>query len=212
MHLPAGQQALPPRPVSPIKVARLSSPPVDVAALEEKLLDAQDEIAALKDEREELKSRVAELEADRLSTLQKDASTSDSDKDARILELTKENQELLVIVRNADVEGEMKRQERKYERQLEKHRLYQEGLESTLEQERQVRRSFCIAEAEAHISPPTASCAVRAVRTQAPQRPNRGPRRPTSLVRRHDPLVFSRRLCPSHGGIAPARRHLTRFR
>lgn len=34
----------------------------------------------------------------------------------------------------------MKRQERKYERQLEKHRLYQEGLESTLEQERKVRR------------------------------------------------------------------------
>ncbi|KAJ8291684.1 Protein kinase domain-containing protein ppk32 [Rhodotorula toruloides] len=130
------QSALPPRPVSPIKVARSSTPPADIAALEEKLLDAQDEIAALKDERDELKSRVAELEADRLSTLQKDASASDSDKDARILELTKENQELLVIVRNADVEGEMKRQERKYERQLEKHRLYQEGLESTLEQER----------------------------------------------------------------------------
>uniref|UniRef100_A0A0K3CTW3 BY PROTMAP: gi/342319027/gb/EGU10979.1/ Other/SCY1 protein kinase [Rhodotorula glutinis ATCC 204091] n=1 Tax=Rhodotorula toruloides TaxID=5286 RepID=A0A0K3CTW3_RHOTO len=130
------QSALPPRPVSPIKVARSSTPPTDIAALEEKLLDAQDEIAALKDERDELKCRVAELEADRLSTLQKDASASDSDKDARILELTKENQELLVIVRNADVEGEMKRQERKYERQLEKHRLYQEGLESTLEQER----------------------------------------------------------------------------
>ncbi|GAA5966008.1 hypothetical protein JCM21900_004921 [Sporobolomyces salmonicolor] len=132
------QSALPPRPVSPIKMLRPSSTLTENerATMEENLLDAQDEIAALKDERDELKARIAELEAHQLSTLQADASSSDDAKDARILELTKENQELLVIAKNADVEGELRRQERKFERMLEKCRVYEEGLESTLAHER----------------------------------------------------------------------------
>ncbi|GAA5912225.1 hypothetical protein JCM5296_005452 [Sporobolomyces johnsonii] len=132
------QSALPPRPVSPIKMLRPSSAITENerATLEENLLDAQDEIATLKDERDELKARIAELEAHQLSTLQADASSSDDAKDARILELTKENQELLVIAKNADVEGELRRQERKFERMLEKCRVYEEGLESTLAHER----------------------------------------------------------------------------
>ncbi|GAA5834148.1 hypothetical protein JCM3766R1_004472 [Sporobolomyces carnicolor] len=132
------QSALPPRPVSPVKMPR----PISVvqederAAFEDKLLDAQDEISALKDERDELVARVAELESAHLSSLAAGAETSESDKDAVILELTKENKELLVIARNADVEGELKRQERKYERLLEKCRVYEGGLEATLDQER----------------------------------------------------------------------------
>ncbi|GAA6015719.1 hypothetical protein JCM11491_002457 [Sporobolomyces phaffii] len=132
------QSALPPRPVSPVKMPRpISAMKEDERAVfEEKLLDAQDEIAALKDERDELNSRITELEAAHLSSLKAGAETSDSDKDAVILELTKENKELLVIARNADVEGELKRQERKFERMLEKCRVYEEGLEATLESER----------------------------------------------------------------------------
>ncbi|GAA5901341.1 uncharacterized protein JCM6883_000184 [Sporobolomyces salmoneus] len=132
------QSALPPRPVSPVKMPR----PISViqederAVFEEKLLDAHDEISALKDERDELQARIGELEAAHLSSLKAGAETSESDKDAVILELTKENKELLVIARNADVEGELKRQERKYERMLEKCRVYEEGLEATLESER----------------------------------------------------------------------------
>ena len=120
-----------PRPISAIQED-------ERAVLEEKLLDAQDEIAALKDERDELNSRITELEAAHLSSLKAGAENSESDKDAVILELTKENNELLVIARNADVEGELKRQERKYERMLEKCRVYEEGLEATLENERRV--------------------------------------------------------------------------
>ncbi|GAA5993905.1 hypothetical protein JCM5350_000119 [Sporobolomyces pararoseus] len=132
------QSALPPRPVSPVKLPRpISAIQEDERAVfEEKLLDAQDEIAALKDERDELNSRITELEAAHLSSLKAGAENSESDKDAVILELTKENKELLVIARNADVEGELKRQERKYERMLEKCRVYEEGLEATLENER----------------------------------------------------------------------------
>ncbi|BGP20234.1 hypothetical protein JCM10213_005912 [Rhodosporidiobolus nylandii] len=129
------QSALPPRPVSPVKVGR-SATPEDDAALSEQLLDAQDEISSLRSERDALLARVAELEASRLSTLQQEASSPESEKDARILELARENQELLVVMKNADGEGELKRQERKYERQLEKYKVYQEGLEATLAQER----------------------------------------------------------------------------
>ncbi|GAA6004558.1 uncharacterized protein JCM10292_005672 [Rhodotorula paludigena] len=128
--------ALPPRPVSPMKMAHSASPSEMDETLQDQLLDAQDEISSLREERDALSARIAQLESERLSTLQADASASSSDKDARILELTKENQELLVIAKNADVEGELRRQERKFERALEKHRVYQEGLEATLEQER----------------------------------------------------------------------------
>ena len=121
-----------PRPISVVQED-------ERAAFEDKLLDAQDEISALKDERDELVARVAELESAHLSSLAAGAETSESDKDAVILELTKENKELLVIARNADVEGELKRQEHKYERLLEKCRVYEEGLEATLDQERRVR-------------------------------------------------------------------------
>jgi hypothetical protein len=125
-----------PRPISAIQED-------ERAVFEEKLLDAQDEISALKDERDELNSRITELEAAHLSSLKAGAETSESDKDAVILELTKENKELLVIARNADVEGELKRQERKYERMLEKCRVYEEGLEATLESERRVSFDPC---------------------------------------------------------------------
>lgn len=123
-----------------MKMAHSASPSEMDETLQDQLLDAQDEISSLREERDALSARIAQLESERLSALQADASTSSSDKDARILELTKENQELLVIAKNADVEGELRRQERKFERALEKHRVYQEGLEATLEQERKVRR------------------------------------------------------------------------
>ncbi|BGP51822.1 Kinesin-like protein kip2 [Rhodotorula kratochvilovae] len=120
--------ALPPRPVSPAKMTRSSSPSSD-SSLQERVLDLEDELSTMRDERDFLSSRVAQLEAERLAA-------AESSTDARLAELTKENQELLVIARNADVEGELRRQERTFERTLERHRVYQEGLEATLDQER----------------------------------------------------------------------------
>ncbi|GAA5848696.1 hypothetical protein JCM9279_002743 [Rhodotorula babjevae] len=121
--------ALPPRPVSPVKMMRPSSPSSTDSTLQERVLDLKDELSAVREERDALSDRVAQLEADRLAA-------AETSTDARLAELTKENHELLVIARNADVEGELRRQERKFERTLERHKVYQEGLEATLEQER----------------------------------------------------------------------------
>ncbi|GAA6034686.1 hypothetical protein JCM8097_001119 [Rhodosporidiobolus ruineniae] len=129
------QSALPPRPVSPVKMGRSTSLEDDSSALQDKLLDAQDEIASLRDERSALLARVAELEAERLSFLE-DAADPEKDKDARLLALERENRELLVLVKNQDGEGELRRQERKFERMLEKCKVYEAGLEANLDQER----------------------------------------------------------------------------
>ena len=114
-------------------MTRSSSPSSD-SSLQERVLDLEDELSTMREERDFLSSRVAQLEAERLAA-------AESSTDARLAELTKENQELLVIARNADVEGELRRQERTFERTLERHRVYQEGLEATLDQERKVRPS-----------------------------------------------------------------------
>jgi hypothetical protein len=118
----------------------LSTAPLDdPAVLQEKILDLQDELATVRDEKDALTARVAELEALQLSSLQAHASTSDSDKDARIAELVRENQELMVVMKNMDGEGELRRQERKHERLMEKCKVYEEGLEASLAEERKVR-------------------------------------------------------------------------
>lgn len=113
-------------------MTRSSSPSGSDSTLQERLLDLEDELSVVREERDSLSDRVAQLEAERLAA-------AETSTDARLAELTKENQELLVIARNADVEGELKRQERKFERTLERYKVYQEGLEATLEQERKVR-------------------------------------------------------------------------
>ncbi|GAA5874768.1 hypothetical protein JCM8547_005206 [Rhodosporidiobolus lusitaniae] len=134
------QSALPPRPVSPVKMSRPFSPGAssdeDAAALHDKLLELRDEINAIQDERDELLARVSALEDERLNALQRDAAASESDKETRIAELTRENQELMVLVRNVDGEGELKRQEKKFQRQLDKCKVYEEGLEASLAAER----------------------------------------------------------------------------
>lgn len=48
----------------------------------------------------------------------------------------------MVIMKNADGEGELRRQERKHERLMEKCKIYEEGLEASLAEERKVRRGF----------------------------------------------------------------------
>ncbi|GAA5906382.1 hypothetical protein JCM6882_002714 [Rhodosporidiobolus microsporus] len=139
--------ALPPRPVSPVKMSRSDTPsssdddPASLSALQDEVLDLRDELASLQAERDALSARIAELESARISALS--SSSSDSEKDARILELEKENQELLVVMKNADVGGEeVKKVERRYERKLEKFRVYQEGLEESLKAERKRTAQF----------------------------------------------------------------------
>ncbi|GAA5834580.1 hypothetical protein JCM11251_007044 [Rhodosporidiobolus azoricus] len=142
--------ALPPRPVSPIKMSRSDTPssseddPVSLSALQDEILDLRDELSSLRSERDTLLLRISELESSRLSsTSTSSASDPESQRNLRIRELEKENQELLVVMKNADVGGEeAKRVERKYERKLEKFRVYQEGLEESLKAERKRTAQF----------------------------------------------------------------------
>lgn len=126
-------QMLPPRPVSPMKMRRKDDDP----SFEEKYLDAKDELEATKEENDDLKRRLAELEEEHLAELKNVA--TESEKDARIAMLVQANRELEVIAQNVSVESELKKQERKYERMLERCKVYEEGLETNLAKERQVR-------------------------------------------------------------------------
>lgn len=134
---------MPPRPVSPMKprTGALLHPgsiteeePTD----NEKLLEAQDEIAYLKDENADLKARIAELEDEQLTYLKNGASTSESDKDARIAQLVQENQELVVVLKNADVESDLRKQEAKMRREQDKRYEVEQRLIKEVEFERNV--------------------------------------------------------------------------
>ena len=202
-------QALPPRPVSPVKMMRPSSPSSTDSTLQERVLDLEDELSAVREERDSLSDRVAQLEADRLAA-------AETSTDARLAELTKENHELLVIARNADVEGELRRQERKFERTLERHKVYQEGLEATLEQERKVRllllprvvltmHSLTLSTLPARSASPSSSASSSSTSRRRPtSSPADGaPRPPTSRPQR--PSRASSRSWPSRPTSTPSR-------
>lgn len=138
-------QLLPPRPVSPMKAyssSRSSSDSME-PSLSEKLVEAQDEVVYLKSENADLKSRISELEDRHLEHLRSTA--SDSTKDARIAQLVKENQEMLVIVKNMDNEGDMKRLETRFKREIEKRAEVERRLRDEIEFERGVSAEsrFC---------------------------------------------------------------------
>ncbi|SCV74765.1 BQ2448_7794 [Microbotryum intermedium] len=138
-------QLLPPRPVSPMKV-RKSIDGGDLSdseelSLGERLLEAQDEIATLKDLNSSLKTRISELERSHLDHVR--TSANDSAKDARIAELVKENQELLVVVKNGDDgEVDLKRLEFKMKREMEKRTVYAKALEEALRKEQKRVNQF----------------------------------------------------------------------
>lgn len=127
---------LPPRPVSPTKMKRMDQTLGD--GYEERYLDCQDELQSRLEDIEELKSRILELEEERLESLRTSATTTDSDKDLRIAQLSQENRELQIIQSNIDPDSELRRQQRKFERQLERCTIYEAELETTLKNERLV--------------------------------------------------------------------------
>lgn len=127
---------LPPRPVSPTKMKRMGQALGDDDRFEEKYLDCQDELQSRLEDIEELKLRILELEEERLNSLNQEASVSD--KDAKIAFLTRENRELQVIQSNIDPDSELRRQQRKFERQLERCEIYEGELETSLANERSV--------------------------------------------------------------------------
>ncbi|SGY81960.1 BQ5605_C009g05537 [Microbotryum silenes-dioicae] len=136
---------LPPRPVSPMKVHHSidggESSDSEELCLGERLLEAQDEIASLKDLNSSLKARISELEQTHLDHVRTTA--NDSAKDARIAELVKENQELLVVVKNGDDgEGDLKRLEWKMKREMDKRATYAKALEEALKKEQKRVNQF----------------------------------------------------------------------
>ncbi|KAK4056426.1 Kinesin-like protein kip2 [Microbotryomycetes sp. JL221] len=102
--------------------------------LSEKLTEAQDEIDYLKSENNDLRLRVNELEQDKLLTLS--ALANESTKDAKIAQLVKDNQELLVVVKNQDHEGDMRRLETRFKREMEKRDEVEKRLRDEIEFER----------------------------------------------------------------------------
>lgn len=102
----------------------------------DRLASALDEIEILTQERELLRSRVDQLERERLERVEAEADGSDPHR--RLVELTKENQELHVVLRNSDLEGLLQRQEKQHLRQQERSQAYTQSLERMLEEERQV--------------------------------------------------------------------------
>lgn len=111
--------------------------PFGAIPLEEKYLDAQEEVILLKEEVEELKERIAELEETRLATPEMG---SDEQAEEVIRRLRQENRELKVITENMNAESEVRIQQRRYERMLAQRDVYAEGLRANLEREREVRR------------------------------------------------------------------------
>lgn len=155
---------LPPRAVSPMKMRRSDevddgisvrySLPVSTHSLhadidsdsdhqlEDKYHDAREEVIDLRSEVVELRQRIADLESEPLPVLITATSTA-SEKDARIAQLIQDNRELQVIAQNVDRESELRTVEKKWERQLERCTVYEEGLVKSLDEERKVslRRS-----------------------------------------------------------------------
>lgn len=135
------ESVLPPRPVSPMKMRSSSAgaysdegDPKSSADKDEKILDLEDEVAQLGEERRELLLRIAELE--------REVTLSNEDGDARLAALRKENKELMVVAQNADGEAELKRMERRYERKLDKCQKYERDLEASLQAERKRVHQF----------------------------------------------------------------------
>lgn len=125
---------LPPRPVSPTKM--LGDSDSDEPTLAEKLLESQDEVAYLTSENSDLKRRIEELEGSHLQQTRDRA--TESEKDAEIARLVQANQELLVVIKNADSESEMKRQEMRFKREVEKRTEIERRLRDEVEFERGV--------------------------------------------------------------------------
>jgi hypothetical protein len=96
---------------------------------QDKYIDASYEIVSQGSEIDDLKRRILELEE------------SQAD-EYRIEALVKENRELRVIGANVDVEGEVRKVERKWERVLERCYVYEEDLVSSLTKEREVSHHF----------------------------------------------------------------------
>lgn len=96
---------------------------------QDKYIDASYEIVSQGSEIDDLKRRILELEE------------SQPD-ESRIEALVKENRELRVIGANVDVEGEVRKVERKWERVLERCYVYEEDLVSSLTKEREVSTIF----------------------------------------------------------------------
>ncbi|ORY76276.1 P-loop containing nucleoside triphosphate hydrolase protein [Leucosporidium creatinivorum] len=126
------QSMLPPRPVSPTKM--LGDSDSDEPTLAEKYLESQDEVAYLTSENQDLKRRIEELEGNHLQQTQDRA--TESDKDAEIARLMQANQEMLVVIKNADSESEMKRQEMRFRREVEKRLEIERRLREEVEFER----------------------------------------------------------------------------
>ncbi|KAM0789736.1 hypothetical protein ACM66B_006591 [Microbotryomycetes sp. NB124-2] len=138
----------PSRPVSPLKPGRRSQHrgPETVseedeedmtssgASTSERLDEANDEIEYLKSENSDLKRRISELEQEKLQHLSDFA--NESSKDARIAQLVKENQEMLVVIKNQDNDAEMKRMEMRFKREIEKRVETERRLRDEVEFER----------------------------------------------------------------------------
>ncbi|GAA5863501.1 hypothetical protein JCM3774_006503 [Rhodotorula dairenensis] len=128
------RSALPPRPVSPTKVDLFDD---DSGESQDRFAAAQDEIDALKLERDALRNRVEQLESERLRCAPSESPDDHAELRRQLAALAKENQELHVVMRNSDSEGALQRQERRHVRQLEKCRVYASSLEDLLAEERQ---------------------------------------------------------------------------
>lgn len=104
----------------------------------EKLIEAQDEVAYLKEENADLKARISELEEEQLRYLKSGAAASESDKDRRIAQLVQENQELLVVLKNADAQDDLRKQDVKLKREQDKRIELEQRLTKAVEFERNV--------------------------------------------------------------------------
>ncbi|GAA5957560.1 hypothetical protein JCM8115_001360 [Rhodotorula mucilaginosa] len=127
------RSALPPRPVSPTKIAPFDD---DGSDTQDRFAAAQDEIDALTLERDALRSRVEQLERERVSCGSTESQAGEAELRQQLVALAKENHELHVVLRNSDAEGALLRQEKKFSRQLDKCRVYAQSLENLLEEER----------------------------------------------------------------------------
>ncbi|KAK4696150.1 hypothetical protein P7C70_g8423, partial [Phenoliferia sp. Uapishka_3] len=132
---------LPPRPVSPMKMRRSSE--ADIAedgsgvTFEEKYLDSRDEVLLLKEENEELRQRISDLEEAALA-----APVTEGERDGRLKELIRENRELRVLALNPNEEAEIKLQQRRYDRMLAQRDEYANSVRESLVKEREKSKSF----------------------------------------------------------------------
>ncbi|KAG0659583.1 Kinesin-like protein kip2 [Rhodotorula mucilaginosa] len=121
------------RRISPTKIAPFDD---DGSDTQDRFAAAQDEIDALTLERDALRSRVEQLERERVSCGSTESQAGEAELRQQLMALAKENHELHVVLRNSDAEGALLRQEKKFSRQLDKCRVYARSLENLLEEER----------------------------------------------------------------------------